>query len=74
MGNPETKPTLGYDIVQTQLNERQLKYEHGPHRKTGLTQVLANVGNNGCFTRYFSRILFVSYLFLNIISITKLTK
>jgi hypothetical protein len=37
MGNPETKATLGYDIVQRQSNERQLKDEHGPHRKTGLT-------------------------------------
>ena len=74
MGNPETKATLGYDIVQRQSNERQLKDEHGPHRKTGLTQVLENVGDNGCITKYFSRILFVSYLFLNIISITKLTK
>jgi hypothetical protein len=49
MGNPETKATLGYDIVQRQSNERQLKDEHGPHRKKRLTQVLANVGDNGCF-------------------------
>ena len=43
MGNPETKATLGYGIVQRQSNERQLKDEYGPHSKTGLTQVLANV-------------------------------
>ena len=33
MGNPETKATLGCDIVQRQSNDRQLKDEHGPHRK-----------------------------------------
>jgi hypothetical protein len=49
MGNPETKATLGYDIVQRQSNERQLKYEHGPHRKTRLTQVLANVASPSIF-------------------------
>ena len=53
MGNPETKAILGYDIVQRQSNERQLKDEHGPPRKTGLIQVLANVGDNGCFTIFF---------------------
>ena len=35
MGNPETKATLGYDIVQRQSNERQLKDEYEPHRKNG---------------------------------------
>ena len=71
-----TKVALGYDIVQSQANKKKhgkLKEEHGHHRKTGLTQVLANVGHNGCYTSTFLDI-FVSYLFLNIQSITKLTK
>jgi hypothetical protein len=46
-----------------------------PEKKTGLTQVLANVRHNGCFTSTFlDNFCCVSYLFLNIQSITKLTK
>jgi hypothetical protein len=40
MGNPETKATLGYDIVQRQANEQN-------------KHVLAKVGHNGCFTSTF---------------------
>ena len=43
MGNPETKGTLGYDIVQRQGNEQQ----------TRKLKVLENVGHNGCFTSIF---------------------
>jgi len=59
MGNPETKATLGSDIVQTQANEEKkhgkLKDEHVPHRKTGI-----NSGPDKCWTlrvvhKYFYR-------------------
>jgi hypothetical protein len=57
MGNPETKATLGYEKVQRQANKQKntenWKINHGHHRKTGLTQVLAKVGHNGCFTSTF---------------------
>jgi hypothetical protein len=40
---------------------------------TGLTQVLANVGHTGA-SQVFFELIFVSYLFLDIQSITNLTK
>ena len=39
MGNPETKATLGYNIVQRQANElktRKRKDDDGHHRKNGI--------------------------------------
>ena len=67
MGYPETKATLGYDIIQRQANEEE-KHENwkmsmGTIEKTRLTQVLVNVGHNECFTSTFLNNLCLIFAF-----------
>jgi hypothetical protein len=52
---------------------RKLKDEYGHHRKHGINSGAGKVGHTGASQVLFE-IIFVSYLFLDIQSITKLTK